>query len=52
MLAPGLLSPELGVFTGAASQDLQKLTEEPMAPPHLTRPLAGPSQSQQGAGDW
>ncbi|ELK29845.1 hypothetical protein MDA_GLEAN10013439 [Myotis davidii] len=43
---------QMGVFTGAASQDLQKLTGEPRAPPHLTRPLAGPSQSQQGAGDW
>lgn len=35
------LSPELVVFPGAASKDLQKLTEEPMAHQHLTRSLVG-----------
>lgn len=31
----------MGVFTGAASQGLQKLTEEPMDHPHLTKSLVG-----------
>lgn len=38
------------MFLGAASEDLQKLTEDPMAHQHLTRPLAGAIKKSEAGG--
>lgn len=38
------LSPELGMFPGSASEDLQKQTEEPTAHQLLKRPVIGASK--------
>lgn len=46
-------SPELGVFSEATSEDLQKLTEEHKAYQHLTRPLVGTIRKPGvGVEDW
>lgn len=44
------LSPELGVFPEAISEDLQKLAEEPRAHQHLTRPLGWDHQKVRSGG--
>lgn len=44
------ISPELGVFPEAISEDLQKLAEESRAHRHLTRPLGWDHQKARSGG--